>query len=410
MRRMCPALLVLLLQSAPIERYLAEPDRAARTRILTEIKGSPAEVEAELRKPLVRAPAAVRGQVVRKQLRPGFEYALWIPADYSPERRWRLIISLHGQSGNGPDFMKNWLADVQRAGDTFLLCPSAQRGGWGRSLPGHHHVLDPLRDVLASYAVDPDQVFLDGASMGGNGSFEFVCLYPDLFAGAAPRSGGPLFRTLKKGEAAVTPEGLGMLQATPLYWVVGAKDPKLPNAWVKTAKAQLDQLKSDFTFVEYPDGGHEWFPQENAKVLTWMKERKRNAYPAKVGLETQERIFSRSWWLEIAEWKGKELLKRNFMDFDNKVIEERTAFLDMAKVRAELIKDQNLVTVECSGPVKELRIHLHESMLDFSKPVKVTVNGKTSSHTVKGSVEALLESARRDRGLLYSASVKAGLP
>ena len=48
---MCPLLLVLLLQTAPIERYLSEPDRGARTRILAEIKGSPAEVEADLRKP-----------------------------------------------------------------------------------------------------------------------------------------------------------------------------------------------------------------------------------------------------------------------------------------------------------------------------------------------------------------------
>jgi hypothetical protein len=306
--------------------------------------------------------------------------------------------------------MGNWLGDVQRDGGTFLLCPTAKRGGWGRSLLGHRHVLDALRDVQARYAIDPDRIFLDGASMGGNGSFEFVCLYPDLFAGAAPRSGGPLFRTVKKGSPEVEPEHLAMLLGTPLYWVVGAKDPKLPYAWVKTAKARLESLKADLTFVEFPEGGHEWFPQENAKVLAWMSERRRDAYPRRSGLETQERLFSRAYWLEIAEWKGKELIQRKFMDLDQRPIEERPAFLEMARVIATLVKDQNLVQVESTGPVKELRIHLHPSMLDLSKPVKVVVNGKTTSSTATPSVNALLESARRDRGLLYSASVKVTVP
>ena len=69
----------------------------------------------------------------------------------------------------------------------------------------------------------------------------------------------------------------------------------MPNAWVKIAKAQIDTLKLDCVFQEYPNGGHEWFPQENAKVLEWMGTRRRSAYPARVGVETVERIFNRSW-------------------------------------------------------------------------------------------------------------------
>src|SRR5262249_53569080 len=136
------------------------------------------------------------------------------------------------------------------------------RGGWGASMLGYHHILDSLRDVEAAYAIDLDRVFIDGASMGGNGSFQFACFYPDLFARAAPRSGGPMFRKASKDDKHVTAEGVENLTATPLYWIVGAKDPEVPNAWVKVAKSQLDPLQSDFTFKEFPDGGHEWFPQE----------------------------------------------------------------------------------------------------------------------------------------------------
>lgn len=408
-------LLLILQAESPVERYLAEKDKAARGRLLAEIKAPLAEVEAALRTPPKRAPVEARGQVVKKKIRnqhplgAEFEYVLWVPRDYEPDRTWRLIVSLHGQSGNGDSFIRNWLADVQRDGRTFLLCPSAGRGGWGASQLGYHHILDSLRDVVATYAIDLDQVFIDGASMGGNGSFQFACVHPDRFAGAAPRSGGPMFRRTSKDDKNVTAEGLENLIATPLYWVIGAKDAEVPNAWVKIAKAQLDPLKSDFTFKEYPDGGHEWFPQENAAVLEWMGTKRRDAYPPRVGLDSNERAYNRNFWLEIAEFAGKEILKRNYMDFDRKVIEERILFPEHARARGEILKDSNEIKVAATG-VREIRVYLHEKMLDLTKPVTLTVNGSKSRHDVRPSLEILMESARRDRGLLYTASVKARVP
>lgn len=414
-------LLLAFLQAAdsPVERYLAEKDKTARARILSEIKLPPAEAEAELRKPPKRPAVEARGQIVKKKLKAEhplgleFEYVLWVPKDYEPGKTWRLIVSLHGQSGNGDQFIRNWLGDAQRDGATFVLCPSAQRGGWGASTLGHHYILDSLRDVAAAYAIDLDQVFVDGASMGGNGSFQFACVYPDLFAGAAPRSGGPAFRYVPTGtgktDRTVVAENVENLTATPLYWIVGAKDPEVPNAWVKIAKGQLDALKSDFTFKEFPDGGHEWFPQENAAVLTWMATKRRDAYPVRVAVETNERAFNRNFWLEISDFKGQELLKRNYMDFDKKSIEERTLFPDRSHAKGEIVKESNEIKVTVSG-AREIRVYLHEKMLDLAKPVTVTVNGSKSKFDVKPSLETLMESARRDRGLLYSASVKVKVP
>ncbi len=413
------AALLLLLQETPVERYLAEKDKAARARVLAGIKAAPAEVEAELRRPPRRADAPQKGQVVRKRLKAEhplaveFEYVLWVPADYDPARRHRLIVSLHGQNGTGDGFIRNWLADVQREGGTFLLCPTAGRGGWGRSLLGHAYILTSLRDVLATYPVDPDLVFLDGASMGGNGSFEFACQYPDLFAGAAPRAGGPMFRYLPLApgtkDRQVTTEGIENLVATPVYWVIGAKDHEVPYAWVKVAKAQLDALRFDFTYKEFPDGGHEWFPQENAAVFEWMKTKRRDAYAPRVAIWTQDRTFRRRFWLEIAEFKGKELLKRGYMDASSKTIEDRMLFQAPITVRGELVPGKNEIRISATG-ARELRIYLHEKMLDLSKPVAVTVNNSRSTYAAKASLETLLESARRDRGLLYSASIRVRVP
>ncbi len=408
-------LLALLLQATPIDRYLEEKDKAARARLLSEIKAPLAEVEASLRMPPKRAPVEAKGQIVKKKIKnqhplgADFEIVLWVPQDYSPDKTWRLIVSLHGQNGNGDGFIKNWLADVQRDGATFLLCPSAGRGGWGNSLLGYHHVLDALRDVTASYAIDLDRVYLDGASMGGNGSFQFACFHPDLFAGVAPRSGGPLFRKTTKEDKNVTAEGLENLMATPLYWIIGAKDPEVDNAWVHVAKALLDPLKSDFTFKEFPDGGHEWFPQENAAVLAWMGTKKRDAYAPRVAIDTNERAYNRNFWLEIAEFSGKENLKRGYKDLDGKVIEERTLFFEHAHAKAELLKENNEIKITATG-AREIRVYLHETMVDYSKPLTVTINASRSKFDLKPSLETLMESARRDRGLLYTAAVKVKVP
>ena len=57
--------------------------------------------------PVGAAMVEARGQIVKKKLKADhplaveFEYVLWVPKDYAPDRTWRLIVSLHGQSGNG---------------------------------------------------------------------------------------------------------------------------------------------------------------------------------------------------------------------------------------------------------------------------------------------------------------------
>jgi pimeloyl-ACP methyl ester carboxylesterase len=408
-------LALLLLQASPVERWLAEPDKAARAKLLPSVQGSPAEVEEEIRKGPLRPDAPAQGQVVRKRLKADhpaggdFEYVLWVPKSYDPSKKWRLWITLHGQNGNGDQMIGRWLPDMQARDDTFLLCPSAGRGGWGTSTLGHAYILGSMRDVAAAYAIDPDRVFLDGASMGGNGSFQFLCTYPDLFAAGAPRSGGPMFRYQMVGKDKVlSAEGLENLAATPLYWTVGAQDREVPNEWVKVAKTRIDELKIDCVFQEYPNGGHEWFPQENAKILEWAGSKRRDACPPRAAVWSRDRIFNRAFWLEVTDFKGKEF-PRDFVDFDKKKIEERKWFPEPFLVQAELGRGTNEFKVTAAG-AKELRLHLHERMVDFSKPVVVTVNGSKSTHTAKPSVEALLESARRDRGLLYSASIKVRVP
>lgn len=414
---MAASILLALLQETALERYLREPDPRTRAAIRAELRISPAEAERAIREGRP-APAggAAPGETVRRKtvadhpLAVPFEYLLRVPARYAPDRRWPLLVLLHGQGGSGEDALRRWLPQAGLLEDWFLLAPTAGRGGWGRSLLGHAYVFTALREAAASYALDPDRIFLDGASMGGNGAFQLIGAYPDRFAAGAVRSGGPAFRrTAAAPEAPVEAEGLENFLATPIYWIVGARDPKLPNAWVRQARARLEALGAPIVFREYPEGGHEAFPQENGPVLEWMSGRRRDAYPSRVGLASAERLFNRAYWLEIAAFRGAERVERNFTDSEGKVLETRRVLPEEARVSAELRRESNEIRVTASG-VKELRIYLHESMVDFARPVVVTANGARSSFTARPSLEILLESARRDRGLLYTAALTLRVP
>ena len=126
-------LLLRALQSTPVERCLAEENPAARGRILRTITASVDEVERQLRTPAPRPAAAETGLVVRKKLKADhpeggeFEYVLWVPKSYTPDRQWRMIINLHGSGGNGDGALRRWLKDLQQADDTDWACPTLER-------------------------------------------------------------------------------------------------------------------------------------------------------------------------------------------------------------------------------------------------------------------------------------------
>ena len=139
-----------------------------------------------------------------------------------------------------------------------------------------------------------------------------------------------------------------------------------------------------------------------------MKDRRRNGYPEHVAVYIDERRFARHYWLEITKFKGRERVKRGFRDLAGKEIEMRLAFHPALHVDAHLIAGKNEITMTSEG-VTEVTIHLHPEMVDFSKPVTVRANGKRRSFRIKPSLKTLLESARYDRGLLYTASIKVSV-
>lgn len=403
--------LLLFLQDdieSQVRRYLADP---AAHKALAEslVKRAVPELDRAIRKSRTyesKASGVVKG-TAKNAVEAGVEvaYQLWVP-EHDAAKRYPLLVSLHGQSGSSEDQMRGWLDEVRKEEGLFLLAPDAAKGGWGRSRVGFGNVQAVIRDAIEKWPIDPLRVYVDGCSMGGNGSFQFAYMFPDLVAAAVPRAGGPEFFKDEKDPKKARSRFMENLRNTPVYWIVGAKDEKVPIEWVRAAKARADELKLDLTYREM-DGGHEWFPEENGKVLEWLRGKTRDPYPAVVQWTTHERIWNRCAWLEIAGFSkdAQEVWKRTYVNLENQKLEERLHFVQPVEAKAEIDREKNAIKVTTKH-VTELKLWLSDAMLDLDKEIAITVNGTTTKKKVTRSSTTLLESALRSREQLFSATIE----
>ena len=121
-----------------------------------------------------------------------WRYLLFLPKRYfeSGAEPLPLLLFLHGSSGRGKDFdvVKRYGPPSRLKNETdfpmAMLAPQLPGGGWD---PGS--VLALLDEVLASYRIDPDRIYLTGVSLGGQGSWSVAARAPERFAAFAPVCG-----------------------------------------------------------------------------------------------------------------------------------------------------------------------------------------------------------------------------
>jgi pimeloyl-ACP methyl ester carboxylesterase len=124
-----------------------------------------------------------------------YNYWLYLPKGYveKGEKKWPLIIFLHGMGERGNDVNKvkiHGIPKVAEKRDDFpFIAASPQCPGdsfWTKEVAGLNAFLDEL---IAKHSVDTDRVYLTGLSMGGYGTWTWSCANPERFAALAPICG-----------------------------------------------------------------------------------------------------------------------------------------------------------------------------------------------------------------------------
>ncbi|MBN1933844.1 MAG: prolyl oligopeptidase family serine peptidase [Anaerolineae bacterium] len=226
-------------------------------------------------------------------------YLLFLPRSYDPgsETMWPLILFLHGSGEKGSsladlEMLKRYgppmLVEQQSNFPFVVLSPQCASESWESRL---ETLLELLDTIAASYAVDPQRIYLTGLSMGGFGTWQLALRAPDRFAALAPIAGGYRYRVEANyegyGQSGVRiifdtsmPDHLCDLASVPVWALHGDRDTTVPHE--QTADVIVEALRAcgneSVQYTLYPDTGHDAWTRtySDPDLYTWLLEQKKD--------------------------------------------------------------------------------------------------------------------------------------
>lgn len=199
-------------------------------------------------------------EIVRKVSLP---YLTYLPPDYDGKKEFPLLVFLHGAGERGDD-----LSLVARHGpfkhaaagedSPFVMvgpqCPQGRY--WGNYLETLNDFLD---EILETYRIDRNRVYLTGLSMGGTGTWHWLLANPERFAAAAPVCGTGVCWFAEK------------VVHTPLWVFHGALDDVVPVEESLNMVRRIRQQGGQPKLTVYPDVGHGAWEYAYSRELTdWL--------------------------------------------------------------------------------------------------------------------------------------------
>jgi predicted esterase len=202
-------------------------------------------------------------------------YSLYLPRGYTPDRKWPLMMFLHGSGvdeqkiASTPELHK--LADKL---GVVMLFPRARRSSGFYLDQDEQEILHNLDVVKKRFPIDWDKLFLGGFSMGGFGTWHTGLRHPNTFAGLAIISGVtgiPFMGWDAKPGYSFTPSDYAEnAKKLPLLVVHGTGDTSIPLDLVQAVVTALKQKGVKPRYKEIAGAGHggyDWYTE----IASWLK-------------------------------------------------------------------------------------------------------------------------------------------
>jgi predicted peptidase len=219
-----------------------------------------------------------------------YRYAVYVPRDWSPGRRWPVILALHGGGTYGTDGLLPTEGALGKAirlhPDRFpaiVVFPHGHADGLGWQGPNGEAALKEAADALAEFHGDPDRLYLTGFSAGGNGSWWLAFHHPGRFAAAVIVCGWVTPFTGRQSHIAYPPiapasaaepyaavaKGVGRL---PVWLVHGDADKTVSVEESRHMYAALKAGGNDVHLTELPGIDHPSWDgaYQNPDIAAWL--------------------------------------------------------------------------------------------------------------------------------------------
>lgn len=195
-------------------------------------------------------------------------YRLYVPEDFDAEKKYPLVLFLHGAGERGDDNdaqLKNAVQilfdrEDQLMSGAVVVAPQCPVDNQWVDTPwenGNYSVAEvPESNELATavelvgavaekYSCDPARLYVMGISMGGFGTWDVLMRHNDIFAAGIPICGG------------ADPEMAEIFMETPVFTFHGTADTTVPYDGTAEMVEAIEDLGSRVVnFISYNNDGH----------------------------------------------------------------------------------------------------------------------------------------------------------
>ena len=343
-----------------------------------------------------------------------------VPAGYDPARPWSLRVQLHGGVGRQPPGRGESARPLTNRipGEPQLtLHPRAWANSQWWTPQQVDNILGLVDRVKRTYNVDESRVYATGISDGGTGVYYLAMRTASLWSACLPLNGHPA--VLANPDVGADGElFIGNLVNCPMYLVNGGRDRLYPADSVAPFVDMMKRAGVPIVFQVYPEAGHDtsWWPTERSQYEAFLAAHGRPAHPADLSWETEQTdLYNRVAWLVIDRLgRGpRDASLDEVNTFEPSAGRPVTLYRRSGRSgRVDVSRRGNVFEAKTRG-VRQFTLLLSPDVVDFSRPVRVSVNGAdVFDGAVEKDRETLLEWAARDndRTRLYGAELTVTVP
>ena len=192
-----------------------------------------------------------------------FGYSLFIPEEYTPDRKWPFVMALHDEGKRGEDYILTWL-DAAKERGMIVFCPTYEEPRSGLPFDHDERLLKLKRAIQEQYEIDPNRILITGYGTGGHYALYLGLKYPKEFTSIASIGNG--FKGILQKLFAYSYSEIYRL---PILMLLKPED----KTDEPDMAAQLDEIKKRgylLELVQADDAKDLASPNTNSYVLEWF--------------------------------------------------------------------------------------------------------------------------------------------
>jgi predicted esterase len=306
-------------------------------------------------------------------------YGLYIPRNYDENKKYPLVVMLHGAGSNHRLALRRVFGKSNAQGETdveaslyfpewkdidYIVVSPFARGTAGYQGIVEKEVFDMLADVKKRFNIDEDRMYLTGLSMGGGGTLWIGLTRPDLWAALAPVCPAP-------------PRGSEYLQGNaitlPIHFFHGDADRAVPVSVSRDWTKKIKDLGGIVEYDEYPGVDHNSW--ENAyrdeTIFDWFGKFKRNVFPDRVLYNTTSYQYNKAYWVRL------DLLTPG----------------TLSTIDAKFTGENQLEVITTNLDAFSLSLAGHPKF-KAGQPIQITINGKKVKSTPGSDISFMMKDGK----------------